>query len=430
MSLHQTSHRAAFSPARAPEARPGFSLIELLTVILIIAIVIAILVPVLGGARNVARAQSTRGLMQNLLTASQAFKNDRQRLPGLFSPEQMGAPANGTVGNDTASAAGLSAAENVMLDLAGGEAVSTAATAPNAAFLPVTPLQANGNDPATRVWVNPGLIGADKSGYFAPSGEFFVAQTSAQNGDPGTGAAVSFECKQYGNLDQASVGQSGDPQIPDLVDAFGQPLLLWVANTELAGTLSGPDLGNANGTGSSNFANTDNNTNRPHLFYWNANAAFLRANSFGEKGANLRVDPTTTGSRGGSIIGHGALASLGTEGMGTMLMALLGSPSFPADLNDPAVQSNYYENSWPTRARGEFIVHSAGADGIPFSSADAGIRGQLNTNAAARDGNASSLRYGLSFSLSTNRTARRLDDTGRPATQDIAELFDDLLVNE
>ncbi|MEM8758348.1 MAG: prepilin-type N-terminal cleavage/methylation domain-containing protein, partial [Planctomycetota bacterium] len=93
----------------ADAARAGFSLIELLVVIVIIAIVIGITVPAIGGARDLARASSTQATLAGLGNAISSFRADEQRLPGYFNTRQMGRA-------DT----GLSGMQNIMLDLAGG----------------------------------------------------------------------------------------------------------------------------------------------------------------------------------------------------------------------------------------------------------------------------------------------------------------------
>jgi type IV pilus assembly protein PilA len=60
------------------EAEKGFTLIELMVVVLIIAILIAIAIPTFLGARTRAQDRSTQSDLRNALTAQKTFYTDKQ----------------------------------------------------------------------------------------------------------------------------------------------------------------------------------------------------------------------------------------------------------------------------------------------------------------------------------------------------------------
>ena len=67
----------------------------------------------IGGVRIAARRTSTQSLMRNVRVAIDAFQADNGRLPGYFSPVEMGSAENGS-GNYR----GFTAMENAILELA------------------------------------------------------------------------------------------------------------------------------------------------------------------------------------------------------------------------------------------------------------------------------------------------------------------------
>ncbi len=407
----------------------AFTLVELIVVILIITLIISIIIPALGTVRNVARSSSTRTLITQVTQASESFRLDKRRYPGYFSPAAMGAISNGGAGTLpgqlSRSAAGLSAAENVMLDLASSDAIFADDAADRVLVSPINddnnPAPVNGVDPTQRqIFVNPGLIGAGSNSYFTPSGEFYVAQTTDYSADPfGTGVKQNVD-PRYGHA-----GEEGELQLPDLVDAFGTPLLIWVADRDSVPELRNPnvDLAAVEEFGHRHSERPD----RPSMFSWNSNAAFLRANSLGRGGANMNISPSDVAYReAASLIGAGALAEVEGRNRGVyrLLSAFFGAPAYPFDdfLRDG---SNAYEFVFPAQPRGDFIVHSAGADQVYFSNKDRAFRNYVSGQNFS--GSSFELTYGINFGPAGGSPPRWEDEAGKPTTIDFASEFDDIL---
>jgi type IV pilus assembly protein PilA len=87
----------------------GFTLIELMVVLLIIAILLAIAIPTFLGARNTANARSTQESLRNALTAEQTYWTSNQSFgTGLTSIENTlnwttGTVSTGASGNTVAA---------------------------------------------------------------------------------------------------------------------------------------------------------------------------------------------------------------------------------------------------------------------------------------------------------------------------------------
>lgn len=253
---------------------PGFSLIELLTVMVIIALVVAIVIPTLGRARDSARSTSTQSFVQRFVQAAEQFQQDHRRLPGYFTMREMGAAQNVT--------RGFSAIQNMLLDLSGG--VVTTGGTPG-----VGPL----NNPASQIRVNRDLIGvpsASNKAYFTPSAKN-LAFLSVSTGE--------------------RVGVPEHEQVPELVDDYGMALIAWVQD----------DAGQASVRRPEDFVAEDSRT--PSRFYWAANAAILSAPATGR----LKIDMAAQ-----SLIGRSDANGLRS------LRGLLGNPAYPVDANVPVDQ--------------------------------------------------------------------------------------------
>lgn len=268
--------------------RRGFTLIEMLVVLLILTIVISIVIPALQAARNTARKSATNSLMASLATAVGQFKQSQSRLPGYFSPRDMGAGTNTT----------FSGMENLMIDLAGGVTTDAAAgSVTNACDTTVNPVIAVGPG-NTRVNIDVGRIGATEggtkgaatAGYFRPDPKYFIRQC-----EPNQRAGS-------GPTDARSA-------MPVLVDAWGQPILAWVQDELPSGT-SFPLIARDSGTRA--------------RFYWTSNACFTTATGLG-KIKQDQTDPTT-----GSLLGISGNPSASLAG-------LVGNPAFAGEARSPMV---------------------------------------------------------------------------------------------
>jgi prepilin-type N-terminal cleavage/methylation domain-containing protein len=396
-------------------ARPAFSLVELIVVILIVSLVISIIVPALGAARDAARTASSQTLVTQLATAAESFRLDRQRYPGYFSNSAMGNQENGgtdLVTSQVPDIPGLTAAENVMLDLAGSEAIFDE---PAGDRVRVTPFETLAIGAETdEIYVNPALLASGTNSYFTPSGEFYEAQT------------IDYSNRRFGakQVSAPNVGHSageGEPQLPDLVDAFGTPLLVWSADRD---AVSSVELAES-------FAHRHSSRTQanggPALLSWNSNAGFLRATALGRKNRDMTVSPLEKDAA--SLIGIGALSDLGGGNQETwaLMGAFFGSSAYPDEetLRD---NNDYYQDLYPRQPRGDFIVHSAGADGIYFSSKDRPVNQYLSGRGFDRGSGQFNLRYGIIFASPTMSPGERwLDDAGKPTSIDFAGEFDDIL---
>lgn len=411
------------------KCRPAFSLIELTTVVFIIVIVVALTLPALRGGRDAARRVATQGLIEQVSTAVSRFQRDNAgRPPGLFTPRQMGRDVNGggPAVTGTNEGAGLTAMENMILELSGsgavisedeyGELDDDEAEAFRAVF-PGDPFgDAEGDEPI--FFVNPSLLGGGGGAetpddYFSPPARFFVPQ-AYDRGSEAQSSEVPAEGPEAG---MAATADEGEPQIPDLVDAWGSPILAWVADTDSVLRVREAE----------DFARVSSDDGAA-LFYWNSNAGFLRSDAYGEDavdmtaGFNLRDT-----NRPASLLGAGVVLEDAAD-PSQHLAALLGSPDHPVEdainLDDPDATGYTNDEFYPLRGRGEVIIQSAGVDQIPFSVRDPALR-QVASGGDILSPDMLDIRYAINFF--TGGDTRRKGDNGAPTSIDFAGRFDDIL---
>ena len=319
-----TSQHARTNARRRMTSR-AFTLIEMLTVIGILAILIAIIIPSINGARNAARKTDTRTQMTSVTQAVAAFQIDNRRLPGYFSPRQMG-----SIGNSTA---GFTTMDNMLIDLLGG--ITTQAT--------------NGTTIIDVGWdsaATGGLVRIDKD-------------TMGSTKQSSTGAIsksyMPFDQKRF--VVQSAPGARfnttvpGNVSFPSLVDSFGQPILAWVGDdAPSAGTFSHIDASAAAPNGA--------------RFYQVQNAGFLNATALGKAKQDQRSDVTNKLGSALCLIAAPSGPAVSTVNVQDTLAALLGNASVP----DPALANR------PLAPRAPLVLHSAGLDGTYVGLRDKGAR--------------------------------------------------------
>jgi prepilin-type N-terminal cleavage/methylation domain-containing protein len=280
-------HPTRPSPRTAATLRRAFTLIEMLVVLLILTVVISIVVPALKHFRDAARKSATVQLMSSLSTAVSQFKMSQNRLPGYFSPRDMGSAMN----NSNA----FSGMENLMLDLAGGvttdPTVSGSDPCDPAQFsvIAVGPTDTKVNVDIPRIGAAEGAPkGQVSRGYFKPDPKYFVRQCKIDQRDGVTG--------------------SNDARLamPVIVDAWGQPILAWVQDDVPPGAP---------------LVNADSSTRA--RFYLSSNACFAKAKTLGKLAQN-QTDPTT-----GSLL-FGANSDNSVAG-------IVGNPAFANQARGPIV---------------------------------------------------------------------------------------------
>lgn len=370
--------------------RAGFTLVELLTVILIIAIIVAIVVPALGSVRRAARKTETSAQITGLTQAIAQFTIDQRRAPGYFSAQQMGSQANET--------RGFSGMQNIMLDLAGGVVSGTPTGSPSDP--PTDPLEVGPNaNPADNVLVIRGNIGLEIAGnklYYRPTTKAWRVI------ERDTAAPSEFGYR---------VSEAHNAAMPELIDAFGNPLLAWVED-EGARAIIEPN------SDVRLFASRNTNVagaNVRSKFYWAQNAAFLQ--QFGA-GASLgvgrtRVDQTRDPERFSLIAPS---ANVTDDFLAQTMAGVFGNPNSPTPLDGTGGRDGVR----PTSSRGKVIIHSAGQDNVYF-----GIDNQIGRTARLNLGNR--IPYWLTFFEPVTTSVRRLDANGQPTSVDILDGFDDVV---
>ncbi len=339
--------------------RRGFTLIELLVVVAIIVVVVSIVVPALSSVRTTARVTETRGLGDSMTKAISQFRNDNNlRNPGYFSQKELG-----VAGNE-----GLTPLFNALIEMVGGETTK----APDN--------------------INIFAVGPQSSG------KVNIDLTAMG----GSGKYFSIPKKYWSTTPTGKVANGGNQSLPDFLDAFKTPMIMWVEDDTFAGTPTTVDQ----------FASID--SSKSAKFYWESNAAMLKSTALGAKAANQ----TYTGQDDYSMVGD----LVSANNRVTSLAGFLGHPGFPYRAAGASMTTVPLVAA---KSRGSVVVHSAGSDGIFLNANDRGGKQFTVT------GGSKVLDYRVNFvtSPSGNLPADGyLDKDGKPTTVDVIEKFDDVVL--
>jgi prepilin-type N-terminal cleavage/methylation domain-containing protein len=300
-------------PAAISSCERAFTLIELLVVISIVALIIGITVPALAAARNLAKESATNSTINSLVSAVGQFEAAENRMPGYFSPEEMGHMEN--------TNRGMSAMQNVLLDLVGGPVASNSGGLVGSDALVVGP----SSDSEVEVDLNLLNLGEGGKNYFVPKPNAF-------------------------GLVDGGVNNADHKKLPDVVDAWGMPILAWAENDLAAPMVDGSSV--------LNFAQIDSSAGLAR-YYWAQNSVYLSSSGLGTRRVSQISLPGS--SDPSSLIGDGAATS-------TRLTAFLGSPNSALDAD------RGFDSILPRTGRGAIVFQSAGRDLVYLSDKDDGYK--------------------------------------------------------
>ncbi len=321
------------------------TLIELLVVVSILAVLMGVLVPAMSGVRNSARRAQTAVLINTVSNAASQFRQANRRMPGVFTQEELASPANTT---------GFTQMESAILDLAGG--ADPVADIGDARVFEIVL-----NNKAVRV--NTRMIASSQGPGYLP-----LTLKGMESGVPEANGLAPARPGVDQVVDQ-SRGTAGKLAMPDILDSWGRPILLWSRN-EYAGERP-------------SFArlNSDSEESQTKArFYWASNQGYLAARSQAAASAlGAEIDPAKRRRSLEALLGDPAVPDPGSGGQGSVYV--------------------------PMAARGEFVLHGAGRDGVYLTN-----NGEVRLEYRYSPGSLS-IMIGFGDALDRHwRTAEGLDD--------------------
>ena len=332
--MHRTTRQYRLLPT-------AFTLVELLVVISIIAVLAAILLTALSSATESATRSQSDATLSSFAAACDAFAQEHGRYPGLVPTQVLG---DGT---------DLTTTQNALLHLMGGCRVRTSdepATDPNtveyerfrnAARDPVEITLDDPNNSSrqweiivdrTRISEGPLIDGKPYPPYFAPKSSELINRWLAASSPT-----------------DARAREQGYNQLPDLYDAWGNPIIYMKRDRKGGPLIEGPDCPGGGGTVRGQFSN------KGIGLYVEATA--LGTDRSRQKQYTFTDSDAISGSRLAGEDGDGEL-----EEQRRWLTVVVAHPAFYESSDDC--------EQWFGTATGSFVLVSAGPDGVYLSHQD------------------------------------------------------------